>query len=122
MRAVLSAEGNPEAREIIARTFDPISAAFIDAVLDCVPGAAREDVVWRSQFLLGALYYTLINPERISRLSNGAADGADQARAVEEIVRAGCAAFSALEQASGAADGPGPDAAEDRPGPGRAGA
>lgn len=96
VRAVLSAEGNVQAREIIARAFDEISRTFIDAIADCLPGARREDIVWRSQFLLGSLYYALINPERITRLSDGAADGNDRERAVEEVVKASFASFRAL--------------------------
>lgn len=96
MRAVLSAEGNAEARQIIARTFDETSRTFIDAILECLPGARREDVVWRSQFLLGSLYYALINPERITRLSDGSADGTDHHKAISEIVDASHAAFRAL--------------------------
>ena len=96
MRAMLSAEGNPQAREIIAKAFDTTTRAFIDAIAECVPGAAREDIVWRSQFLLGSLYYTLINPQRIDRLSDGAVDGADQDEAIRQIVEASFASFRAL--------------------------
>jgi AcrR family transcriptional regulator len=96
MRAVLSAEGNGEARAIIAKAFDKTSRAFIEAIHGCLPGAERADVVWRSQFLLGSLYYTLINPERITRLSDGAADGDDHARAIQEIVEASYASFRSL--------------------------
>tara|TARA_R110000868_G_scaffold321783_4_gene582787 strand:- start:3924 stop:4583 length:660 start_codon:yes stop_codon:yes gene_type:complete len=86
MRAVLSAEGDPEARRIIADSFDDTTRAFIDAIAQCLPGAAREQIVWRSQFLLGALYYTLINPERIDRLSDGHVSGADHTAAIEALV------------------------------------
>jgi AcrR family transcriptional regulator len=96
MRAVLSAEGNAEAREIIARSFDKTSRAFIDAIHGCLPGAARQDVVWRNQFLLGSLYYTLINPERITRLADGAADGNDHTSAIEQIAGAAYSSFKAL--------------------------
>ncbi|WP_018700848.1 TetR family transcriptional regulator [Amorphus coralli] len=96
MRAVLSAEGNPEAREIIAQAFDTTTCAFIDAIEGCLPGADRTAIVWRSQFLLGSLYYTLINPERITRLSDGATDGGDHERAIEELVATSFANFKAI--------------------------
>lgn len=96
MRAVLSAEGNEDAREIIAGAFDSTSRAFLEAIGDCLPGASRADLVWRSQFLLGALYYALINPERVTRLSGGAVDGADREIAAEQIVEASFASFHAL--------------------------
>lgn len=96
MRAVLSAEGNPDARKIIADAFDETSHAFIEAIADCVPGAAPEGIVWRSQFLLGALYYALINPERVTRLSGGTVDGDDHEAAVTQIVEASYASFKSL--------------------------
>ena len=96
MRAVLSAEGNPDAQQIIADAFDETSRAFIEAAAECVPGASREGLVWRSQFLLGALYYALINPERVTRLSGGSVDGNDRDAAVSQIVEASFASFKSL--------------------------
>jgi AcrR family transcriptional regulator len=96
MRAVLSAEGDPEARRIIAESFDTTTRAFLDAIAECLPGAARADIVWRSHFLLGSLYYTLINPERIDRLSDGATSGTDHAEAIRHLVDATHASLSAL--------------------------
>lgn len=96
MRAVLSAEGNEDARSIIADAFDTTSRAFLEAIAGCVPGAPREGLVWRSQFLLGALYYALINPERVTRLSEGAIDGNDREIAINQIVGASYASFRSL--------------------------
>lgn len=96
MRAVLSAEGDAEARRIIAQAFDETTRLFLDAIADCLPGASRAAIVWRAQFLLGSLYYTLINPERIDRLSDGATSGSDHATAIRELVDAAHASLSAL--------------------------
>jgi AcrR family transcriptional regulator len=96
MRAVLSAEGNPDAQAIIANAFDETSQAFIRALADCVPGAPLDGLIWRSQFLLGSLYYALINPERVTRLSGGAVDGNDWEVAADQIVEASCASFRSL--------------------------
>ena len=57
MRAILSAESNPDAKKIIADAFDDTSRVFIEAIAECVPGAAQEGLVWRSQFLLGPLLF-----------------------------------------------------------------
>jgi AcrR family transcriptional regulator len=95
LRAVMSAEGNEVARRIIAQTFDDTSHAFIDAINDSLPHIPRTEIVWRSHFLLGALYYSLVMPERISRLSRGEADGADAGHAIEELVRATVASLQA---------------------------
>ena len=71
LRAVMSAEGNEVVRKIIAQTFDDTSHAFIDAIHESLPHIPRTEIVWRSHFLLGALYYSLVTPERVSRLSRG---------------------------------------------------
>jgi AcrR family transcriptional regulator len=95
LRAVMSAEGNAVAGKIIAQTFDDTSHAFIDAIVESLPQIPRNEIVWRSHFLLGALYYTLVTPERVSRLSRGEADGADAANAIEQLVRATVASLQA---------------------------
>jgi hypothetical protein len=103
LRAVMSAEGNEVAGRIIAQTFDDTSHAFIDAICESLPHLPRTEIVWRSHFLLGALYYTLVTPERVSRLSRGEADGSDAAAAIEQLVRATVASLQA-----GALDRPPP--------------
>jgi AcrR family transcriptional regulator len=95
LRAVMSAEGNEAARQIIAQTFDDTSHAFIDAIHESLPHIPRNEIVWRSHFLLGALYYTLVTPERVSRLSRGGTDGTDAGNAIEQLVRATVASFQA---------------------------
>ncbi len=95
LRAVMSAEGNEVVGRIIAQTFDDTSHAFIDAICESLPHLPRTDIVWRSHFLLGALYYTLVTPERVSRLSRGEADGNDAAAAIEQLVRATIASLQA---------------------------
>src|SRR4051794_21003945 len=101
LRAIMSAEGNEVARRIIAQTFDDTSHAFIEAIHESLPHMPRTEIVWRTHFLLGALYYTLVTPERVSRLARGEADGADSASAIEQLVQATVAAFQApaLDQA-----------------------
>jgi len=94
LRAVMSAEGNEVARRIIAQTFDDTSHAFIDAIHESLPHIPRKDIVWRSHFLLGALYYTLVTPERVARLSRGSADGADAGHAIEQLV---CATVASMQ-------------------------
>jgi len=95
LRAILQAEGNEAAREVIARTFDDTSNALIDAIGNILPQLSRDTIVWRCHFLLGALYYALINPERVSRLSDGAARGDDFGAAIDQLVAATAAAMKA---------------------------
>jgi hypothetical protein len=91
----MSAEGNEVAGRIIAQTFDDTSHAFIDMIHESLPHIPRAEIVWRSHFLLGALYYTLVTPERVSRLSRGDADGFDAAHAMEQLVRSTVASLQA---------------------------
>src|SRR5215813_1380382 len=95
LRAVMSAEGNEVARHIIAQTFDDTSHAFVDAIHESLPHIPRTEIVWRCHFLLGALYYSLVTPERVARLSRGEADGTDAASAIEQLVRATVASLQA---------------------------
>ena len=95
LRAVMSAEGNEVAGRILAQTFDDTSHAVIDMIHDSLPHIPRAEMVLRSHFLLGALYYTLVTPERVSRLSRGDADGFDAAHAMEQLVRSTVASLQA---------------------------
>ena len=97
LRAVMSAEGNPVVGRIIAETFDDTTHAFSDAIHRSLPHLSRTTIVWRSQFLLGALYYALVNPERVSRLSRGEADGSDMAEGIEQLVASTVASLQAPE-------------------------
>jgi AcrR family transcriptional regulator len=95
LRAMMSAEGNESVKDVIASTFDATSHALVDAIGRCLPDVPRPVIVWRCHFLLGALYYTLVNPERVTRLSRGAAKGDDFDEAVDQLVRATVAALKA---------------------------
>jgi len=110
LRGIMSMEGHEAARRIIAESFDETSHAFIDAIASCVPDADRVSIVWRGHFLLGALYYTLVSSDRIERLSEGASNGMDHERAVDELVRATTASLKELapdRQGSGPGGGRG---------------
>ncbi len=93
----MSAEGNAVVGRIIAEIFDDTTNAFIEAIEQSLPHLPRTTVVWRSQFLLGALYYTLVSPERVTRLSRGEADGADMAEAIEQLVASTVASLQASD-------------------------
>ncbi len=100
IRAMLSMQGHQETKKIIAGQFDVTTKAFLDAFVECFPQADRTSIVWRSHFLLGSLYYTLVNGERIDRLTEGAASSADHDRAIEELSHTFAAAFTALDSAT----------------------
>jgi len=97
LRAMMSAEGNAAVGRIIAEIFDQTNQAFIEAIQQSLPHLSRSTIVWRCQFLLGALYYSLISPERVTRLSRGEANGGDVAQAIEQIVASTVASLQAPE-------------------------
>lgn len=87
VRAILSVEGNETARQIIAEAFDDTSFRFVEALGRAVPDLDHDTIVWRCHFLLGALYYTLVNGDRIDRLTQGRDSGANHDRAIDELAR-----------------------------------
>lgn len=101
LRAALLAEGDAEARALIGKMFESANRRLVDALAECLPGAARADIVWRTQLMLGGLYYTLINPSRIGRLTDGAEDGGDHERAFAQIAQASFDSLRALAPRAG---------------------
>jgi len=95
LRAVLSVEHNELARELIAKHFDATSVRFIAALGRALPQLSRPEVYWRCHFLLGSLYYTMINPGRIEHLSDGLCDAGDVEAVMTQMVPFLAAGFRA---------------------------
>jgi AcrR family transcriptional regulator len=102
LRATLSVEHNELARTLIARYFDATSQRFVAALARAVPHLSRAELYWRFHFLLGALYYSTINPSRIAHLSEGTCDASDVEAVLAQMVPFIAAGFRApsLERAS----------------------
>ncbi len=86
LRATLSVEHNELARTLIARYFDATSQRFVAALGRAVPHLSRAELYWRFHFLLGALYYSMINPSRIAYLSDGICDPGDVGAVLTQMV------------------------------------
>ncbi|HVM80264.1 MAG TPA: TetR/AcrR family transcriptional regulator [Stellaceae bacterium] len=95
LRAVLSVEHNELARELIAKHFDATSTRFVAALARALPHLSRAEVFWRFHFLLGSLYYTMINPGRIEHLSDGLCDAGDADAVLTQMVPFLAAGFRA---------------------------
>jgi AcrR family transcriptional regulator len=95
LRAVLAHENRELAEQLIAKHFDETSDRFVDALFRCAPHLDRTEVYWRFHFLLGALYYTTVNPHRITQLSDGKCNPTDTATAVQKMVQFAAAGFRA---------------------------
>ena len=95
LRATLSVEHNELARALIARYFDATSQRFVAALGRLVPHLSRAELYWRFHFLLGALYYSMINPGRIAHLSDGICDSGDVEAVLTQMVPFIAAGFRA---------------------------
>jgi AcrR family transcriptional regulator len=95
LRAGVAYEREALARNLIARHFNETSSRFIDALVKVLPQIGIEELYFRFHFLLGAQYYTLLNPNRIADLSGGLCDPADAEKALHHMVCTFAAALSA---------------------------
>ena len=95
LRATLSVEHNEVARALISRYFDATSQRFVAALGRAVPHLSRAELYWRFHFLLGALYYSMINPGRIAHLSEGLCDAGEVEAVLTQMVPFIAAGFRA---------------------------
>lgn len=86
LRAVLAAENSKLLDQLVAENFDASSAAFIDALCECVPKLSRDEVLWRFHFMLGTIYYTASGPRRIKALSEGRCDPANVSENLKHLI------------------------------------
>ncbi|MFA6267336.1 MAG: TetR/AcrR family transcriptional regulator [Pseudolabrys sp.] len=86
LRAVVAYEQETLARDLIARHFNETSQRFIDALAAQLPHLGRQELYFRFHFLLGAHYYTVLNPGRIRDLSEGECDPADSEQALRTMI------------------------------------
>jgi hypothetical protein len=86
LRAGVAFEREKLARNLIAQHFNETSRRFIGALVQVLPHIGQEELYFRFHFLLGAQYYTLLNPNRIHDLSEGVCDPADAKKALHHMV------------------------------------
>ncbi len=86
LRAVVAYEQETLARDLIARYFNETSRRFIDALSAKLPHLGMPELYFRFHFLLGAHYYTILNPGRIYDLSDGLCDPTDSERTLRTMI------------------------------------
>src|SRR6266567_5344716 len=69
-----------------AADFNDVSRTFLATLRDLLPALTEEELFWRFHFLLGAHYYTLSNPGRITIPSEGRVDPTDAERSLYYLV------------------------------------
>lgn len=95
LRAGVAYEREELARNLIAKHFNATSRQFIEALAKVLPHIEMEELYFRFHFLLGAQYYTLLNPNRIYDLSGGMCDPADAEKALDHLVHSFAAVLTA---------------------------
>jgi AcrR family transcriptional regulator len=95
LRATLAHEDAELSRNLIGRHFNQVTGAFLSRIHELLPALSMDELYWRFHFLLGAHYYTLSNPERITTLSGGRVDPVNAEQAIHYMVPFFAAAFRA---------------------------
>jgi AcrR family transcriptional regulator len=88
--------------------FEPVRSRFISALCAMLPGLAVEDVVWRYNFMCGAILYSMAGPMRMLHLPESHAgvklhDADNEAAAIDNLVQFLGAGFRAASLYRGAA-------------------
>lgn len=86
LRARISTEDTELARRLLAECFDASSRQFIAAIATVLPDLDEVAVAWRFHAMLGVMVYTMANPGRIQKLTNGTCDPSNYLDAVDRMV------------------------------------
>ncbi len=91
-------EPNPETQEMLRRQRAEIRTACLKALQRSLPGLSHPTLLWRFEFLWGALAFTLCNPRKIEVETHGACNPADTEKVLAEMMQFFSAGFRARPQ------------------------
>ncbi len=80
-------EPNEELKKFVAEQFDEVAVRFDAAILRAVPGLKRDKLLWRMNFLIGALHHGQEMWTRFDRLPRPASHAKDARPSREEFIR-----------------------------------
>ncbi|MGD0259346.1 MAG: TetR/AcrR family transcriptional regulator [Verrucomicrobiota bacterium] len=89
-------EPNPQTQEMLRSQRAEVRAAFLKALQRSLPRAPLPDLLWRVEFVWGALAFTLCNPRKFEVETHGACDPADTNNVLAEMIRFFSPGFHAL--------------------------
>jgi AcrR family transcriptional regulator len=89
-------EPSPQIQEVLRTQRAEVRTAFLKALQRSLPGAARSDLLWRIEFVWGALAFTLCNPRKIEIETRGACDPTKTSEVLAEMIHFFSAGFRAL--------------------------
>jgi AcrR family transcriptional regulator len=90
------AEPNAQTQEMLRSQRAEVRAAFLKALQRSLPRAPLPDLLWRMEFVWGALAFTLCNPRKIEIESRGACNPADADKLLAEMIQFFSPGFHAL--------------------------
>ena len=90
------AEPNPQTQEMLRAQRAEVRTAFLKALQRSLPRAPLPGLLWRMEFVWGALAFTLCNPRKLEVETRGACDPADTANVLAEMIHFFSPGFHAL--------------------------
>ena len=93
------AEPDPETQDILRSQRASVRAAFLKALQRTLPKAKLPALIWRQEFVWGALAVILCNPRRIEVETQGACNPAATDKLLAEMIQFFAPGFHALAQA-----------------------
>jgi AcrR family transcriptional regulator len=61
----------------LANEFEPVVTRYTHALAQALPGVPLAEIIWRMQFIIGALLYVAAHQQEFERVSHGLCDGDD---------------------------------------------
>ena len=79
-------EPDPRTQEILRGQRAELRAAFLKAFQASLPGASAADLLWRMEFVWGALAFILCNPAKIQLETHGACNPVDADKVLRQMI------------------------------------
>ena len=90
------AEPNPQTQEMLRAQRAEVRTAFLKALQRSLPRAPLPGLLWRMEFVWGALAFTLCNPRKIEVETRGTCDPADTDNVLAQMIQFFSPGFHAL--------------------------
>jgi AcrR family transcriptional regulator len=80
-------EPNPQIQQLLVRPHSVMRAAFFKALHRSLPDLPMPDLVWRMEFIWGALGFILCNPAKMEMVTAGVCNPADTETVFQQMIR-----------------------------------
>ena len=91
----VQAEAGPTFREVVHEQFQEIVARFTAAIARACPHLERHDLMWRFQFMVGAMAFTMTDSTDLFERSGGGCDPRSSEDATTQLVQFAATGFRA---------------------------